>query len=112
MICLVNKINLVITITGFIMETPKGKKFYGSVTISERGQIVIPADARKDFSINAGDKLLVFGDLEQGIGISTFSIMQRTMKGTANLFHEIGSMMEDTKTKKPKKNTKAKDNKK
>lgn len=28
---------------------PKGKKFYGSVTVSERGQIAIPVEARKDF---------------------------------------------------------------
>ena len=65
------------------MEAPESKKFYGSVTVSERGQIVIPVDARKDFSIKTGDKLLVFGDPEMGIGIATFSIMQRTMKGTA-----------------------------
>ncbi|MEI6519059.1 MAG: AbrB/MazE/SpoVT family DNA-binding domain-containing protein [bacterium] len=34
--------------------------FYGSVTLGERGQIVIPADARKQCEINPGDKLLVF----------------------------------------------------
>ncbi len=33
---------------------------YGSVTVGERGQIVIPAEARADLGINAGDKLLVF----------------------------------------------------
>ena len=66
------------------MEAPESKKFYGSVTVSERGQIVIPVDARKDFSIKTGDKLLVFGDPEMGIGIATFSIMQRTMKGATD----------------------------
>jgi AbrB family looped-hinge helix DNA binding protein len=75
------------------METPEGKKFYGSVTVSERGQIVIPADARKDFGIKTGDKLLVFGDLERGLGIATFGIMQRTMEGTTDLFREIGPTM-------------------
>jgi AbrB family looped-hinge helix DNA binding protein len=75
------------------METPEGKKFYGSVTVSERGQIVIPVDARKDFGIKTGDKLLVFGDLERGLGIATLGIMQRTMEGTADLFREIGSTM-------------------
>ena len=34
--------------------------FYGSVTVGERGQVVIPADARKQFKIKPGDKLLVF----------------------------------------------------
>ena len=35
------------------------KHFYGSVTVGERGQVVIPLDARKDFGIKQGDKLLV-----------------------------------------------------
>lgn len=32
----------------------------GSVTVGERGQVVIPSEARESMSINAGDKLLVF----------------------------------------------------
>ena len=36
--------------------------FYGTVTVGERGQIVVPAQAREDFDINPGDKLLVFSD--------------------------------------------------
>ena len=91
------------------MEAPESKKFYGSVTVSERGQIVIPVDARKDFNIKTGDKLLVFGDHERGIGIATLSIMQRTMKGTVDLFHEIGSKMNDKENKKSKTNNKTKD---
>jgi len=35
-------------------------KIYGSATVGERGQIVIPADARKSLSIKPGDKLMVF----------------------------------------------------
>jgi AbrB family looped-hinge helix DNA binding protein len=37
-----------------------GEFFYGSVTVGERGQVVIPANARKTFQIDPGDKLLVF----------------------------------------------------
>ena len=33
--------------------------FYGSATVGERGQVVIPAQARKKFNINPGDKVLV-----------------------------------------------------
>ncbi len=42
---------------------PEGKapKFYGSTTVGERGQVVIPADARRDFQITPTTKLLVFG---------------------------------------------------
>lgn len=35
--------------------------FYGSVTVGERGQVVIPAEARKRYHIETGDKLLVLG---------------------------------------------------
>jgi AbrB family looped-hinge helix DNA binding protein len=36
--------------------------FYGSVTVGERGQVVIPAGARKRFDIEPGDKLLILAD--------------------------------------------------
>lgn len=39
----------------------KEQPFYGSVTVGERGQVVIPVSARKRFGIESGDKLLVFG---------------------------------------------------
>jgi AbrB family looped-hinge helix DNA binding protein len=39
-------------------------KIYGSATVGERGQIVIPADIRKSFSIKPGDKLMVFAKSE------------------------------------------------
>ena len=48
---------------------PKGKHAFGVVTVGDKGQIVIPAKARKVFNINAGDRLLVLGDEEQGIAI-------------------------------------------
>jgi AbrB family looped-hinge helix DNA binding protein len=42
----------------------KEMKFYGSTTVGERGQIVLPAKLRNDFSIKKGDKLLVIGNAE------------------------------------------------
>lgn len=44
---------------------PRGKYIFGAVTVGERGQIVIPAKARKIFDIHPGDELLVLGDEEQ-----------------------------------------------
>lgn len=35
-------------------------RLIGTTTVGERGQIVIPADAREELGINSGDKLLVF----------------------------------------------------
>lgn len=48
---------------------PKGKHAFGLVSVGEKGQIVIPAKARKVFDINPGDQLLVLGDEERGIAI-------------------------------------------
>jgi len=91
------------------MEAPEDKKFYGSVTVSERGQVVIPSAARKDFGIKTGDKLLVFGDLKKGLGIATFGIIQKTMEGTAELFREIGSTIKSKENKESKTANKNKD---
>lgn len=41
-------------------------KFYGSTTVGERGQVVIPAEARRDFEIAPATKLLVFGSQDHG----------------------------------------------
>lgn len=40
----------------------KEMKFYGSTTVGERGQIVLPVKLRKDFHIKKSDQLLVIGD--------------------------------------------------
>ncbi|MEN8077587.1 AbrB/MazE/SpoVT family DNA-binding domain-containing protein [Clostridioides difficile] len=48
---------------------PKGKHFFGSVVVGERGQIVIPKEAREVFNINPGDKLLILGDIDRGLAI-------------------------------------------
>jgi AbrB family looped-hinge helix DNA binding protein len=54
---------------------PDKKRFYGSITVSERGQVVIPAEARRDFGIEVGDKLLVLGDLDQGLALVKASML-------------------------------------
>lgn len=35
--------------------------FYGAATVGDRGQVVIPSEARKRFGIHPGDKVLVVG---------------------------------------------------
>jgi len=47
-------------------STKDGPKFYSAVTVGDRGQIVIPAEARRDLGITAGDRLVIFGDPEKG----------------------------------------------
>ena len=48
---------------------PKGKHIFGMVKVGDKGQIVIPAKARKIFDINTGDNLIVLGDEGQGLAI-------------------------------------------
>lgn len=67
---------------------PKGKFFFGSVVVGERDQIVIPKEARIVFNINAGDKLLILGDEERGLGI----VHQRDL---INFVGNMGLAMKD-----------------
>ena len=48
---------------------PRGKHLFGMVTVGDKGQIVIPAKARKLFDISPGDQLVVLGDDAQGIAV-------------------------------------------
>lgn len=75
------------------MELKKGKKFYGSVTVSERGQIVIPVDARKDFDIKTGDKLLVLADLGKGIVLTKSNFVLRMMEDTVGALSKMESII-------------------
>ena len=50
------------------MAAPKGK-YAWTATVGEKGQIVIPKQARDIFEIKPGDTLLILGDEERGIAI-------------------------------------------
>lgn len=48
---------------------PRGRHLFGSVRVGERGQVVIPKEARDVFGIRPGDKLVVLGEDGQGIAL-------------------------------------------
>ena len=73
----------------------KGKKFYGSVTVTERGQISLPAEARKDFDIKTGDKLLVLGDLEKGIALAKSNFVLQMMGGTLEAMSKMKALFKE-----------------
>lgn len=50
------------------MKAPKGK-YAWTATVGEKGQIVIPKQARDIFEIKPGDTLLLLGDEKRGIAI-------------------------------------------
>jgi AbrB family looped-hinge helix DNA binding protein len=51
------------------MDHPEGKHIFGTVRVGEKGQIVIPKEAREIFHIEPGDSLVVLGDEATGIAI-------------------------------------------
>ena len=53
---------------GVPVFSPKGKNIWGSVTINDRGQIVIPKGARDQFRLTGGTRLIVLSD-EDGIAL-------------------------------------------
>ena len=52
------------------MKAPKGK-YTWTATVGEKGQIVIPKQARDVFNIKPGDTILLLGDEKRGIAIPT-----------------------------------------
>ena len=51
-------------------------KFVGIAKVGEKGQIVIPAQARKMFNINPGDSIIVLCDKEKGIALVKSDIIE------------------------------------
>lgn len=50
------------------MLAPKGKNIWGTITINDRGQIVIPKPARDKFNLVGGTRIVVLSD-ESGIAL-------------------------------------------
>ena len=51
------------------MKNIKEDRFIVSVKVGPKGQITVPAEARKMFDIKEGDTLMIMGDKERGLAI-------------------------------------------
>ena len=60
------------------MQENEGKYIFGVVKVGDKGQIVIPRDARKIYNINPGDALMMLGD-QRGIAILKTEIFQEAI---------------------------------
>lgn len=49
------------------MKSVQKDRFIVSVKVGEKGQIIVPKEAREMFNISPGDTLMVLGDKERGI---------------------------------------------
>lgn len=65
--------------SGKSLLAPQGKNIWGSVTINERGQIVIPKGARDKFQLTAGTRLIVLSD-EEGIALISAKRFEENMQ--------------------------------
>jgi AbrB family looped-hinge helix DNA binding protein len=57
------------------MQEENGKYIFGVVKVGERGQIVIPKEAREQYGIKPGDSLMMLGD-QKGIAILKTEVFQ------------------------------------
>ena len=67
----------------FMKKGPKGK-YVWTVTVGEKGQIVIPKQAREVFDINPGDTIVLLGDDKKGIAIPPKSAFSEIMAKVFN----------------------------
>lgn len=67
------------------MEKHNDKYIFGVVKVGERGQIVIPKEAREIYGIKAGETLLVLGD-QKGMALVKPEVFQQAID------HAMGGM--------------------
>ena len=71
------------------MKIPEGK-FIATVKVGEKGQIVIPKEARDVFDIQAGDTLIVLGDEKWGIAVTKADVLQAHAQEVVQMIEEAG----------------------
>ncbi len=64
---------------GVIPPAPVGKNIWGTVTLGERGQFVIPKAARDRFGMKGGDRLVVVSN-ETGIALIPAEFFETQMQ--------------------------------
>ncbi|MCL5667383.1 MAG: AbrB/MazE/SpoVT family DNA-binding domain-containing protein [Patescibacteria group bacterium] len=65
------------------------RQFFGTVTMGERGQAVIPSEARKIMGLKQGEKLLVFG---MGSEMLVLAKLSHVEKLASRLSSQLGTM--------------------
>ena len=69
-----------------LLGRSRGRHIFGTAKVGERGQIVIPKDARTLFGIQPGDTLLILGDEQTGIIVTKPDVIETA---AAQIFEQM-----------------------
>ncbi|KKR47295.1 MAG: Transcriptional regulator, AbrB family [Parcubacteria group bacterium GW2011_GWA2_40_8] len=78
------------------MEEMQNQKFYGTTTLGEKGQVVVPAEARTSMKLGKGEKLLVFGMGEDMLILSKISNLEKFASHLAKKMEVIQNIIDKT----------------
>ncbi len=71
-----------------VAPPPEGKFLWGTVKVGNRGQIVIPKEARDKYGIQDGSRLVVLGD-EEGIALVQAERFENQLKNAMELSRKL-----------------------
>ena len=63
-----------------ILPPPRGKNIWGTVTINERGQIVIPKAARDHLGLKEGQRLILLSADNEGLALVPAELFEKQME--------------------------------
>ncbi len=71
---------------------------FGTAVLGPRGQLVIPAEARKEIGIDTGDKLLVFGHFGRGLIFIKAEAAEELLNIMSSRLDEVARLVKEGKT--------------
>ena len=71
-----------------VLGMNKTRHIFGTAKVGDRGQIVIPKDARELYGIRPGDTLLILGDEENGMIVTKPDVLNNL---AAKILDQIGN---------------------